>query len=153
MCCECSCNLCFRKLYQQKQSTYLNDQTLDPIWMDQVFHFRVPDLSTEPIRGYYIRVVVKSRSIIGEDTFLGQADIPFSSLLSEEELFGWFPLKPKKYSIRASPESLRVTGSIKLRLQWIHSVKSLVDHTVTAVKRWGTLHIHTLRDESVDLLL
>lgn len=67
--------------------------------------------------------------------FLGQADIQFSSLVKEDELCGWFPLKPKTFSIRASPESLKVSGSIKLRVQWVHSIQGLKKHLGMALSR------------------
>ena len=117
------------------QSTYTNDIFVDPYWVGQRFLFDVPLQPSRSIRGYYIRVKVKSHSTIGPDTFLGQADIQFSSLVKEDEQCGWFPLKPKTFSIRVSPESLKVSGSIKLRVQWVHSVPGLRNHMLTVLNR------------------
>ena len=126
----------FHRDLAQLQETYTNDQFVDPFWLDQRFLFDVPVRPSEDsIRGYYVRVKIKSHSTIGTDSFLGQADIQFSSLVEENELNGWFPLKPKTFSIRASPESLKVSGSIKLSVQWVHSTDGLRKHFQTALRR------------------
>jgi hypothetical protein len=122
--------------FAQLKETYTNDQFVDPYWLDQKFLFNVPVKPSDSIRGYYVRVKIKSHSTVGTDVFLGQADIQFSSLVDEEELIGWFPLKPKTFSIRASPETLKVSGSIKLRVQWVHSIEGLRKHLSLALKRY-----------------
>jgi hypothetical protein len=116
------------KHYKQKQRTYVNDESLNPKWQNQIFIFDVPVKPQQSIRGYCVRVKVKNKSYIGQDDFLGQADIQFASLESENVLRGWFPLQPQKSSIKSSPQSLEVSGSIKLRVQWIHSPKALAQH-------------------------
>lgn len=123
------------KHYKQKQKTYVNDESLNPKWESQIFIFDVPVKPQQSIRGYCVRVKVKSKSYIGPDDFLGQADIQFASLESEDELRGWFPLQPQKSSIKSSPQSLEVTGSIKLRVQWIHSPKALAQHVRKATNK------------------
>jgi hypothetical protein len=128
-------NAQYRNCHAQRQKTYTNDETVDAFWVDQIFLFDVPVLPTQSIRGYNIRVKVKSKSIIGPDSFLGQADIQFSSLLEERELNGWFPLKPKEFSISVSPQNLDVNGSIKLRLQWIYSPKELMAYLMEVIHR------------------
>ena len=110
---------------------------IDPYWIDQIFLFDVPVSPTDPIRGYNLRVQVMSKSIIGVDTFLGQADVQFSSLIEENELYGWFSLKPKNFSIKSSPESFQVTGSIKLKVQWIHSAAGLVNYLIKSIKGYS----------------
>ena len=125
-----------RKTFKQLQTTYVNDQTLDPRWFDQIFLFDVPVKPKETIRGYQIRVKVKSKSLVGADSFLGQADIQFASLQDEKELIGWFALKPMKSSIRASSGALRVSGSVKLRIQWIHSPDVLAQQLRSVAKRY-----------------
>lgn len=118
---------CVRRKDQQRQSTYVNDQTSTPYWIDQIFLFDVPVDPSDPIRGYNISLRMKSRSLVGRDTFLGEADIPLTSLVSEKELYGWFALKPKIYSQHSAAEAALVCGSLQVRIQWIHSVKSLVE--------------------------
>lgn len=108
-------------------TTYTCNETLDPEWDDQIFMFDVPVQATASLRGHYLRVTVKSKSVFGSDSFLGQVDLQLARLLDEQSLCGWFPLKPLKYSIKASPESLQVTGSIKLNVQWVHSTQALAD--------------------------
>lgn len=126
-----------RKTFKQLQTTYVNDQTLDPKWFDQIFLFDIPVKPGETIRGYQIRVKVKSKSLVGMDSFLGQADIQFASLQDEKELVGWFALKPMKSSIRSSPGSLKVSGSIKLRIQWIHSSLVLAQQIQNSALRYS----------------
>jgi hypothetical protein len=128
-------NASLQKHYRQVRKTYENDESLNPKWLDQVFIFDVPVKPEQSIRGYCVRVKVKSKSYVGPDDFLGQADIQFSSLESENELRGWFPLQPQKSSIKSSVQSLEVSGSIKLRVQWIHSPNALTKHIRKATNR------------------
>jgi hypothetical protein len=121
--------------FRQQQETYVNDKMIDPFWLDQVFLFKVPVTPDQPIRGYNIRVRVRGKSVVGFDDFLGEADVQFSSLIEEQEIMGWFSLKPKTSSISSSPESVEVSGSIKLRAQWIHSSSSLLKYLLNAVDR------------------
>lgn len=92
--------------------------------------FAVPERASFESRGYFVRVVVRSKSIVGIDSFLGQADVQFSSLKEEEPLEGWFPLRSTKSSLKASVKSLTVQGSIRLKLQWIHSSTGLVNYSL-----------------------
>lgn len=128
-------NASLSKHYKQKQKTYVNDESLNPKWEKQVFLFNVPVKPEQSIRGYCVRVKVKNKSYVGPDNFLGQADIQFASLNDENELRGWFPLQPQKSSIKSSPQSLEVSGSIKLRVQWVHSAKALTQHVRKAINR------------------
>ena len=128
-------NATLPKHFRQLRRTYINDECVDPKWDNQVFIFDVPVKPQQSIRGYCVRVKVKKKSYIGPDDFLGQADIQFASLESENELRGWFPLQPMKSSIKSSPQSLEVSGSIKLRVQWIYSAKAFVQHISKAVDR------------------
>jgi hypothetical protein len=121
--------------FRQQQETYVNDKMIDPFWLDQVFLFKVPVTPDQPIRGYNVRVRVRSKSVVGFDDFLGEADVQFSSLIDEQEIVGWFSLKPKASSITSSPESVEVSGSVKVRAQWIHSSESLLNYLLNAVDR------------------
>jgi hypothetical protein len=132
--------LCSRR-GQQRQATYVNDQTTDPYWIDQTFLLDVPVDPSHSIRGYNVCLTMKSKSLVGRDTFLGEAEVPLTSLISEKELNGWFALKPKKHSQQTGvgPESLSfsslVCGSIKVRIQWIHSMRALVEYIENEGKR------------------
>lgn len=107
------------------------DSTLDPNWLEQRFVFDVPEKAVLEQRKYNVKVLVKARSIVGLDTTLGQTDIEFSCLKEERPLEGWFPLR----SVRASSVlSLKVSGSIKLRLQWVHSPVGFAHYICTALE-------------------
>lgn len=130
----------FRRREQQRQVTYVNDQTVDPYWIDQIFILDVPVDPSASIRGYNVSLKMKSKSLVGRDTFLGEAEIPLTSLISEQELKGWFALKPKKYSQQSGlgTENLSfslVCGSIKVRIQWIHSLKTLMEYIENEAKK------------------
>ena len=78
----------------------------------------MPEKAVLEQRKYNLRVTVKARSMVGLDTILGQTDIEFSCLKEEKALEGWFPLRAVRSS---SLLALKVSGSIKLKLQWVHS--------------------------------
>jgi hypothetical protein len=103
----------------------VNDQTTDPYWIDQTFLLDVPVDPSNPIRGYNVSLKMKSKSLVGRDTFLGEAEIPLTSLISEQELSGWFALKPKKYSQTGmGPESL---SSFLITCLWFHQGEDSMD--------------------------
>jgi hypothetical protein len=80
---------------------------------------------SQPIRGFYVRVIVKSRSLVGADSVLGESDIPLSSLVKENCLEGWFPLKQKGSNLAAGSLG---SGSVKVRVQWIHTATTLAQY-------------------------
>ena len=93
--------------------------------------FEVPEKAVSEQRKYMVKVFVKARSIVGLDTTLGQTDIEFSALKEERPLEGWFPLRaPRSTSVL----SLKVSGSIKLRLQWVHSPVGFANYMMTALE-------------------
>ena len=56
------------------------------------------------------------------------ADIHLTCLKNEQEIEGWFPLRPQRGGIFASSaREVDVSGSIKLRLRWIHSGPGLLN--------------------------
>ena len=111
--------------------TYICESTLDPIWQDQRFVFNVPEKAAVEQRKYNIRVMVQARSLVGLDSVLGQADIEFSCLKDERAVEGWFPLRAVRSS---SLLSLRVSGSIKLRLQWVYSPVGYANYVCTSLE-------------------
>lgn len=110
--------LCHSYRYRQVFYTYVCDQTMDPAWIDQRFVLNVPEKAAVETRGSTLRVVIKSSSIVGLDSALGQADIQFSCLKEEGVLEGWFPLRPVRTN---TMYSYNISGSVRLRLQWVHS--------------------------------
>ena len=75
------------------------------------------------------------------DRILGHAEIHFSSLMNEETVYGWFPLRPHKASI-TNVENFQTCGSIKLRLRWVHSQAGLARYTEQRLKaRLHELHL------------
>jgi hypothetical protein len=64
---------------------------------------------------------VKSKTVIQLNRFLGQTDVHLSGLKNESEVQGWFPLQPETSSFKTTVTTGVITGSIKLRLQYIHS--------------------------------
>ena len=80
--------------------------------------FDIPPDAPEEVRNYSLRVLVKAKSLSGLDSVISKVDIPLSCLKNEEEVEGWFSLRQQ---INNSVIGLRTSGSIRLRLQWIHS--------------------------------
>ena len=125
----------------QAQPKYTNvcEQNMNPLWIGQRFIFDVPDfddVSTKiKARDVKIRVNVMSKTVIRPfHRFLGQADIQFSCLKTsaEEEVKGYFLLRPQAPSITAA-KMIDVSGSIKIRLQWIHSDEGLIKYNLSCI--------------------
>ncbi len=77
---------------------------------------------------------MKSRKAWGQDVTIGQTDIQLSSLVGENSLSGWFPLKPRQAGRVTTDLSVQLSGSIKLRVQWVHSEHALSLHIRNAIK-------------------
>ena len=115
-----------------------------------MFLINVPDVAAaNSSRGFIVSIVVYSANLIGLDRFLGRVDIPLTVLKSEEKLEGWFALRPKVSSIKYSTNTLRVSGSVRLHIQWIYSldglVRSLVETTQNRMTELTAL-LSTTRD-------
>jgi hypothetical protein len=116
-----------RRKYYQPKFTYVVDQTLDPTWIDQKFLFSIPEAAASQIRGFKIKVVLYSQGSVRIRRFVGQSDIQLSCLKNEIEVEGWFPLGSNQTSssrLSTDPKKGEIggsVGSIKLKLQWIHS--------------------------------
>jgi hypothetical protein len=110
---------------------------MDPSWLYQNFLLELPANAKMDSRQLYIRVDVFAQCSIGLDQVLGRADIQLSSLENEKELSGWFPLRYNSNSALLNEDGYAgsMTGSIKLSLQWIHSLKGLTDHYFEASYR------------------
>ena len=119
-----------RSRYNRAYCTYACDSTLDPTWLEQRFIFNVPEKAALEHRKYNLRVTVKARSLVGLDSVLGQIDIEFSCLKEERALEGWFPLR----AIRSSSLlALKMSGSIKLRLQWVYTPLGYANYLANAL--------------------
>jgi hypothetical protein len=123
------------RVYQQPKYTYVCSQTLDPVWTGQRFIFNIPEHACEELRGYSLRVAVKSKTVIQLNRFLGQTDIHLSGLKNENEVQGWFPLQPETSSFKTTVTTGIITGSIKLRLQYIHSNTGLAKYILAVHER------------------
>eukprot|EP01035_Chromulina_nebulosa_P017521 gene17521-23082_t len=119
--------------FRQSRYTYVCYQTLDPLWLGQRFIFDIPKIASEEARGFSLRVVIKSKTVIQLNRFLGQTDIHFAGLKNESQVEGWFPLQPEKSSFKASVTTGLITGSVKLKLQWIHSNIGLTKYTLSTI--------------------
>lgn len=111
-----------RKVKAVTYYTYVCDQSLDPKWTNQKFVFDIDPRAATQYRSYNLRLLVKAKSVVGIDNVLAKLDVPFSCLREEEVVEGWFPLRPS----RSSMLLFKASGSIKLRLQWVHSEKGYV---------------------------
>lgn len=124
-----------RGWYTKKYVTTTCEGTTDPNWSDQTFVFDVPVLSSDSVRGNSVRINVKTKNLLG-DNWVGQADIQLASLVHENTLTGWFPIRPRKATIAgAAHDELQHNGSIKLRVEWIHSNEALKKHLKAAIKK------------------
>ena len=125
--------------------TYICEKNMNPNWIGQNFIFDVPENAVREKREYKVRVTmraVSSDSLVQPfDRILGHAEIHFSSLMNEEPVYGWFPLRPHKASI-TNVENFQTCGSIKLRLRWIHSKTGLARYIAGRLQaRLHELHV------------
>ena len=115
------------------QFTYVCDQTLDPKWLNQKFLFDINPRAHEDIRKYSVKILVKSKSLAGVDQILAKADIPFTCLKGEQFIEGWFPLRPPSNNVIMTHKT---SGSIKLKLQWIHSEYGFANYILDQTNRY-----------------
>jgi hypothetical protein len=113
--------------------TYVCDETLEPQWLHQKFVFDVKGDAEGSYRNYNLRVLVKAKSVTGIDSVLAKLDVPFSCLREEKAVEGWFPLRPT----RSSMLLYKASGSIKLRLQWVHSSTGFAAYIFEQSRRWA----------------
>jgi C2 domain len=106
--------------------TYRTDETTNPLWMNQLFLINVPETAaSSQSKVYMLSITVHSSSLFGVDRFLGRVDIPLGVLKSQERMKGWFALRPNASSIKYSTNTLKVSGSLKLSVQWVYSMDGL----------------------------
>lgn len=111
--------------------TFVCDQTLDPKWLQQKFVFDVDPSSETDYRNFNLRILVKAKSVTGIDNVIARLDVPFSCLREEDVVEGWFPLRPSRSSVLL----YKASGSIKLRLQWVHSDVGFASYALLQTER------------------
>lgn len=114
---------------QPRRRTHYIEKTLSPKWTNQVFVFDVPHEAAHQCHGYSIQVRLRNFSLVRQDGFMGQADIPLRTLRNQKELEGWYPLVGRQTGrdLDASDVGWR-RGSVKLRLHWIHTNSALLTY-------------------------
>ena len=120
--------------YTKKWHTYMCEETLEPAWVGQRFLIDVPPRAAEDTRGIAVRVTVATKSVVNISKTFGKTDIQFASLKGEEPVIGWFPLRPTS-SARPTSQTFEIFGSVKLKLQWVHSHTKLVKYNLRAFKQ------------------
>jgi len=120
--------------------TYYIERTLSPKWCEQKFVFNVPENASKCSRGYSVAVKVKSFGFLGLDIHLGQTEVQLYNLRNERELVGWFPLTNNTGESSVG----RTCGSIRMRLQWIYTLPSLI----TYFKAFSESHLNELKKRS-----
>ena len=93
--------------------------------------FNVPAGAAVDTRSYSLRVAVKSKTVIQLNRFLGQTDVHLSGLKNEDSVQGWFPLQPETSAFKTTVTTGIITGSIKLRLQYVHTNVGFVRYLFT----------------------
>jgi len=74
---------------------------------------------------------VKAKSLVGIDPVLGKTDIEFSCLKEENVIEGWFPLQ----LTRSALQILKISGSIKLKLQWIYTIDGYFNYIIKNIEK------------------
>lgn len=110
--------------------TYYINQNESPKWSGMKFIFNVsPEAALDP-QEFSVVVKVKDFKLVGKNGSLGMTEIRLHNLKHQKEVFGWYPLMARtgrgSEILAASAEGGR--GSVKLRVQWIYAVSSLLDY-------------------------
>ena len=125
----------------EKKRTYFVEKSVSPKWSGMIFLFDIPSEAVHVTRGYSIVIKIKSLNVLGKDTSLGMTEIHLRSLKNQQELIGWYPLMHGKVRGRELLHRVDlVKGSVKLRVQWIHSIPALLKHhSMLSKKRLSVL--------------
>ncbi len=119
---------------KQRAQTYYCEKTLNPKWIGQKFVFDVPQEAAHSKRGFRLRILILSRNPFKLNDFVGQADIPLSVLQDEQERHGWFPLTRRSSRFVHLGAVDQISGSIRLRVQWLQSTSSFLEYRIQELK-------------------
>lgn len=115
------------------------ERTLNPEWFRERLVFKTPPEATASEGdGYFLHVIVMGKRLLG-DMILGETTVKLSYFKDEEAVIGWFSLQLKSVSTAAEIADplaaglAQSAGSIKLKVQWIHSPSVFQDHLREAV--------------------
>jgi len=112
--------------------TYYIEKSDSPKWSGMKFVFNVsPEAELDP-QGYSIIVKLKDFRLVGKNSSLGMTEIRLHNLKHQKEVFGWYPLMSRtgRGSDIFASSAGNGRGSIKLRVQWIYSLPSLLNYYV-----------------------
>ena len=113
------------------RQTYYIRKSVNPTWNSQSFVFDVPCEAVSVTRGYSIHVCLKNFRVFGTHNTLGRVQVDLHSLRNQKPLVGWFPLigqtGRREIENQFSPWG---RGSVKLKVQWIHAIPSLIQYFI-----------------------
>lgn len=113
------------------RQTYYIRKSVNPAWNFQSFVFDVPCEAVSVTRGYSIQVCLKNFRVFGTHNTLGRAQVDLHSLRNQKPLVGWFPLIGRTGRREIENQfSHWGRGSVKLKVQWIHSIPSLIQYFI-----------------------
>jgi hypothetical protein len=109
--------------------TYFIRKSVNPKWLSQVFVFDVPTDAVNTTRGYALQVNIRNFRAYGSHPVVGTARIELHSIRNQEPLVGWFPLAGRVGRRELDNQASHWgRGSLKLRVQWIHSRPALIHY-------------------------
>ena len=134
-----------RNSFGGKKSTYVCDNTDNPVWQDQKFIVEVPEKNDDifRMRNYKLRFNALNKSLFSLDTFIGRADVSLSCLASGKILEGWVPLRPRESSVRTQREFFQNRGAVRIRVQWIRDNRALEQFYDDVINRFDIVHFFT----------
>lgn len=116
--------------------TYYVRKSVNPTWNSQAFVFNVPCEAVSVTRGHSIQVCLKNFRVFGTHHTLGRAQVDLHSVRNQKPLLGWFPLIGRTGKRELENQvSHWGRGSVKLRVQWIHSIPALIQYFIILSER------------------
>ncbi len=116
---------------EQRAQTYFCEKTLNPKWIGQKFVFDVPQEAAQSKRGFRLRLLILSKDHpFALNEFVGQAEVPLSVVQDGKERHGWFPLTRRSSHFVHLGAADQVSGSIKLRVQWLQQTSSYISYRI-----------------------
>jgi hypothetical protein len=118
------------------RKTYFVENTTSPKWTGQVFIYNVPAEAAHMTRGHGAKVRARNFHWIGNHPSLGHTTVHLGSLRNQQEIVGWYPLVGR--AVQGDLDDSLANygrGSVKIRMQWIHSVPGLIDYFLMLSER------------------